>query len=267
MHRGASVDEQRLPIACRWSLRALGTSEVGGSAGPRDGVSAWLLKQRPALAPQFAAPSILTMVRVRAEWFDARVAEHLAGGPGPVVSVGAGLDTRWSRLGGGPERFLEIEEPSVLDYKAGLLTDSPHATAWRSVTTRAVSEAEWPGADLPDARLVVLEGASTRLGGRGFRVLLARLRRALPDARLLVDIPGFLTSATGSSQGGASWEPFGQHGPAHLTREELAQYGLEIDEDLVLAGRPDLRLAFNGTRCPGMEPLRVLVLRPAVGST
>jgi hypothetical protein len=93
-------------------------------------------------------------------------------------------------------------------------------------------------------------------------VLLGRLRRALPDARLLVDVPGFLTSATGSSQGGANWEPFGRTGPAHFTPEDLALYGLEIEEDAVFSGRPDLRLAFNGTRCPGMEPLRVLVLRP-----
>ncbi len=262
MRQGPRVDEQRLPIACRWSLRALGSVEPGSSPSPRDPVSAWLLKQRPALAPQFAAPSILTMVRVRSVWFDERIAEFLSG-PGTVVTVGSGLDSRWSRLPHAAERFVEVEEPSLIEFKSSLFEGSMFSEVWKRVRSISAAEADWPGAPVDGPVIVALEGVSTRLGGRGLRVLLGRLRRSYPDAALLVDVPGFLTSTTGSSVGGAQWEPFGSQGAAHLSHAEIRALGLEIHEDQTLVGRPDLRLAFNGTRCPGMEPLRLLSLRPA----
>ncbi len=211
------------------------------------------------------------MVRVRAEWFDSILRDRLriareSVSPIHVISIGSGLDARWLRIATRPAnlKFTEVEEPDVLDLKSDMIAESRFGDAWADVEKVALTEPEWPGAASDSkSTIVLLEGVSTRLGGRGLRIVLERLRRQVPTADVLCDVPGFLTNPSGSSLGGTSWEPMSMDGPANIRRTELARLGWRVVEERVLVGRPDLRLTYNATRCPGMEPMRLLHLRAA----
>jgi hypothetical protein len=275
--------EQRLPIATRWTLYALGAVEGQRMRRPRDPVAAWLLRRHPKLQPQYAAPSILAMIRARTAIVDRMITEEAV-----RVRVrrqrldywtfGGGFDARWLRLepvlGAVVREHREVEEPEVIEYKESALGASSFSKAWQRIQRVPVHEDRWTVGDATaEAPLVVLEGVASRVGLDGVRRILGRIRRDAPTARVIVDLPGILQAKGGTSASttpafavlstATRWSSPTSTSCAGVTIEEIKRLGWRPVEDVWLAGRPELRAPSGMALCPGVEPLRVLRLAPA----
>jgi hypothetical protein len=271
--------EHRLPIAVRWTLYALGAVEGQRVRRPRDPVAAWILRRHPKLHPTFAAPTILAMLRARADRLDdlviaeARRAEA-AGRPLTMTTVGGGFDARWFRLraelGQGVARHVEIEDPEVLGFKDRLLTTSTFAGFWQDVERAPMGEADWAPVVGGGGRdeLYLLEGVAVRLGVEGIRAMLERLRERAPHATVIVDLPGIVQPQTLSGRatavvaGRSRWTSATVTGAACLRTKELQRMGYRVIDDEWHAARPELRAPSGLFACAGVEALRVLRLRP-----
>jgi O-methyltransferase involved in polyketide biosynthesis len=191
---------------------------------------------------------------------------------------GGGFDARWYRLKPALHDVIrvhcEVEEPEVMAFKNQALADSSFAQAWDRIHRLPIREDRWTVHD-PTLRsapgpsehtLVVLEGVASRIGIEGLKRLLGRVRRDAPAARVIVDLPGILQSATPGAQAMAvgsarsRWaSPIGTGASALRTRE-LARLGWQVHEDVWFAARPELRAPSGMAICSGMEALRVLCL-------
>lgn len=247
---------------------------------PRDPVAAYMLRRHPDLAPQRAVSSVLAMIRGRASLVDRQLLDELerartAGRQVDIWSIGAGFDARWYRLQsafqGVVAKVFEVDLPEVVQLKESLLEGSTYDAAWRAVDRRGLVPDAWT---VEPARsrntVIVLEGVSTRLEPEALRDLLERLRKAAPRAKLLLDLPGYVSMlhAPGdvpAEASGAEWAPDGADAvsnPYRWSRNLLRQMGWEVEEDVWLAARPHLRTPSGETLCSGMEALRLLRLRP-----
>ncbi len=274
--------EQRLPIATRWTLYALGAVEGQRVRRPRDPVAAWLLRRHPQLLPTFAAPSILAMIRARANIVDRMIEEtvnraRLAGDTLDFWGFGGGFDARWYRLmrdmGDVIASHQEVEEPALMEFKDELLASSSFANAWDRIEKHSAAKHTWTvGASNGSALLVILEGVSTRLGPQKALALLARLRQDAPQASVIIDLPGFLNSSVG--MGGrpavvgsvrSRWSSATSSGAAQIKTAQVVDLGFEVVEDTWFAARPELRAPSGMPICSGMEAFRVMMLQPAKG--
>lgn len=270
--------ETSVPIVTRWTLYALGGVEGQRIRRPRDPVAAWLLKRHPELAPAFASPSVLAMLRARAQIVDEMIAEELSDAPlepvhhTAVLAFGAGLDARWYRLR--PLRLpgihhVEVDEPELLRLKDQLLQPSPFARAWRCVHRVPIAASQWPVGRFSLRRhqrvLINLEGVAVRIGVDALQRLLRQLRLEIPHAHVIVDLPGILHTPSerpwvaGSAR--SRWANPATTHAALLTRAELEASGWRATDERWLAARPELR-ASGDAACTGMEALRVLRLIP-----
>lgn len=271
--------EERLPIAARWTLYALGSVEGQRVRRPRDPVAAWLLRRHPQLLPTFAAPSVLAMIRARASLVD-RMIEcevHHARLRGEAIAYhgfGGGFDARWYRLLREMRDVIrahrEVEEPEVLLLKDRLLSTSTFAPVWADIVQDKAAPDGWSVAAGEDARpLVVLEGVAARAGAEGLLALLAKIRADAPTAHVLVDMPGFLGQAPptqGPQTPGnarARWVSALRSGAALIRTHQLTALGYRVVEDVWLGARPELRAPSGIPICSGMEALRVARLHPA----
>ena len=269
--------EHRLPIAVRWTLYALGAVEGQRVRRPRDPVAAWVLRRHPKLHPTFAAPTILSMLRARADRIDEMILLEVGrarqeGRRLQLLSLGAGFDARWfrmrSELGDTVDRVVEVEDPVVLGFKDRLLTTSTFAGHWQDVERLAMDEGEWepPKAECP---LIVLDGAAVRLGVEGVRALLARIREAAPHASVILDVPGIVQPqvlpgrSASVGVGRTRWTSATATGAASLRTKEFQRMGWRVVDDEWHAARPELRSRSGLFVCGGVEALRVLRLRPA----
>lgn len=268
--------EDRIPIATRWALYAMGSIEGHRVRRPRDPVAAWLLRRYPQLVPTYAAPSVLAMIRASASLVDQAIAEEvdLARARGETLTyhgVGGGFDARWVRLMRDMRDVIqvhrEVEEPDLLDLKDRLLGSSSFAEAWSGIVLDRSTRERWSVAEGDTSRsLVVLEGVASRLGADGLLSLLARFRRDSPNIRVVVDLPGFLGPGPVPARptaGGTSrlrWLGAGNTGAAILRGSDLARLGYRVVDDTWLSARPDLRATSGTPICPGMDALRVLRL-------
>jgi len=81
-------------------------------------------EQRNRILHRKMPRSLSNYVALRALKLDAYTKEFLQGNPeGLVVSLGAGFDTRFWRLGIAPDRYIEIDLPPVVEAKRRLLGD------------------------------------------------------------------------------------------------------------------------------------------------
>ncbi|MEQ1566401.1 MAG: hypothetical protein ABMA64_12240 [Myxococcota bacterium] len=263
----------------RWTLYALGSVEGQRVRRARDPVAAWLLRRHPSLQPEFAAPSILAMLRARAGVVDRMLEEEarraqVLGQRVDYWGFGGGFDARWHRLSPwlGPvtHQHCEVDEPEVLESKDALLSRSNFSGGWQRVQRVAEREERWTVQDTTgDVPLVVLEGVAARLGVESVKRMLGRVRRDAPNARVVVDLPGILqpTDAVGpplaATASGTRWIDPDTTSAAALERSALIRLGWRIEEDVWLAGRPELRAPSGMAVCPGVEPLRVLKLSAA----
>lgn len=71
------------------------------------------------------SPVLTRHVALRARKYDAYARDFLLNNPdGVVVSLGAGLDTRFWRLGLTPEQYIELDLPEMVEAKRRLLGDA-----------------------------------------------------------------------------------------------------------------------------------------------
>jgi O-methyltransferase involved in polyketide biosynthesis len=278
----SDTPQQRLPMATRWSLFALGQVEGQRVRTPPDPVAAWLLLRHPDLRPAFAAPSILSMIRARAHLVDRIILDTIetarrAGERRDFWSFGSGFDARWHRLMRNMEDVItshrEVDEPGLLAFKDASLADSDFASSWERVALHPTVKAEWTAHPSTPSPLIVLEGVSTRIGRQRTLELLARLRRDAPGSTVVLDLPGYLNASfegaapppvLGSVR--ARWSSAMRSGAAQITTRELRESGYLVTEDYWFSARPELRSPSGVPICSGTEAFRVLVLEGETGS-
>ena len=263
------------PIVSRWTLFALGTVEGKKIRRPKDPVAAWLLERSPELMPPEAVGSVLTMIRARTSIIDrmieeevqlsAKISEGL-----DYWSVGGGFDARWYRIRSlmtdAVRKHVEVEAPNVLAVKSALLEESSFCGTWREIERRSHNIEDWTVQTRGHGNLVVLEGVSTRLSPANFRDLLRRIRSDAPNARIIVDIPCFVSllhSHTDLPKGasGAELESTEElDNPYRWSRKFFRDVGWEVREDVWLTSRPTLEPTATIQGLPGMEAFRVLRL-------
>jgi len=240
-----------------------------------DPVAAWLLRRHPKLLPTFAAPSILAMLRARSQIVDGMVAGEVAAAKarGETLaywSIGGGFDARWYRLRPllmGITGHHELEDPEVMAFKEQVLADSTFAGHWNGIRRDTAKERQWalPPSDQPV--LVVLEGVAVRLGVPALRDLLQRLRTQVPQATLILDLPGMLQSqqVTGASLAVGSarsrWLSASATGAASLRRRQIEHLGWRVHDDIWMSARPELRAPSGVAICAGVEAFRLLRLK------
>ncbi|MCA9566625.1 MAG: class I SAM-dependent methyltransferase [Myxococcales bacterium] len=261
----------------RWTLFALGTVEGERIRLPTDPVAAWLLRRSPDLMPPQAVGSVLTMIRARTSIIDRMIEEEVRWSVEndeglDYWSVAGGFDARWYRIktlmSEAVRKHFEVESPELLEVKAALLSESSFRTSWRAIERRAMPEDGWTVQTRGHGNLVVLEGASTRLPPRKLRDLLRRIRSDAPNARVILDLPSFVSmlhSKAALPRDAAGAEIEGKEevdNPYRWSRNFLRRLGWEVREDLWLTSRPMLESTGLGLpELPGMEALRIVRLR------
>ena len=265
------------PIVARWTLFALGTVEGERIRLPTDPVAAWLLRHSPELMPPRAVGSVLTMIRARTSIIDRMIEEEVQQS---VVdeegldfwSVAGGFDARWYRIktlmSASVRRHFEIEDPELLALKSKLLEESSFRASWKAIEARGLPTDSWTVRTRGHGNLVVLEGASTRLPPRALRDLLRRIRSDAPNARVILDLPSFVSMLHSNTNlprdaAGAEIESADEvDNPYRWSRNFLRRLGWEVREDHWLTSRPMLEAGGYGLpELPGMEALRVVRLR------
>jgi O-methyltransferase involved in polyketide biosynthesis len=261
----------------RWTLFALGTVEGNKVRRPKDPVAAWLLKNEPQLMPPEAVGSVLTMIRARTSIIDRMIEEEvqLSSKDSEGLdfwSVGGGFDARWYRIktlmSDAVRKHFEVDNAQLLQVKSGLLERSSFRRSWKEIEQHPQSDAEWTVRTRGHGNLVCLEGASTRLNPRALHDLLRRIRQDAPNARVILDIPSFVSmlhsgaalpkGATGAELG--SEEEL--NNPFRWRHNYFRGLGWEVREDQWLTSRPMVDPAIPGlSSLPGMEAFRVLRLR------
>jgi O-methyltransferase involved in polyketide biosynthesis len=270
------VQIQEPPIVARWTLFALGTVEGERIRRPQDPVAAWLLRRSPALMPPQAVGSVLTMVRARARLVDRMIEEEVRASVRleeglDFWSVGGGFDARWYRIktlmSDAVRKHFEVESAEVLAVKDALLAESSFHKSWQTIESRRMEAETWTVKTRGHGNLVVLEGAATRLPPRELRDLLRRIRSDAPNARVILDLPSFVSMLHSNADlprdaAGAEIESQDEvDNPYRWSRNFLRKLGWEVTEDLWLTSRPMLEAGYGLPELPGMEAFRVLRLR------
>ncbi len=257
--QGGRAPEVRLPLIARLTLYALGAVEGRRIRRPVDPVAAWLIRTHPSLLHSESAPAAFTTIRARTSIVDELIGEEVdrtrsLGRRMTLMSFGGGFDARWYRLlpiiGQTVDKLIEIESPGLLEHKNKLLADSPYAALWDKVERRAEAEGSWSQTRRPADRttqpVVVMEGLAGRLEPVALRTLLSNLREHMPEARVLMGLPGYSGN------------------PGAWSGKQLHQLGWRIDTDVRLSPRGRLVAQSGKEICAGMHGLRVLRLLPLI---
>lgn len=217
------------------------------------------------------------MVRARTSLIDRMIEEEVRASSRAEEgldfwSVGGGFDARWYRIktlmSASVRKHVEVETPGILDLKATLLEESSFRASWNAIDRRALPEEDWTVQTRGHGNLVVLEGASTRLAPDRLRDLLRRIRSDAPNARVILDLPSFVSmlhsnTALPKDAAGAEIGTGSElDNPYRWSRNFFKKLGWEVREDLWLTSRPMLEtIGFGLPGLPGMEAFRVLRLR------
>lgn len=141
-----------------------------------------------APATRLRSPAVSNVARHR--MVDDLVREAVALDPHRrVILIGAGLDTRAYRLGGG--RYVEIDDPSLLAFKEQRLpaSDAPNPIDRIPVLFQSESAEQYLSRLAGNDRaLVILEGVSMYLTDDALGQLAEALKRHLPKATLICDL-------------------------------------------------------------------------------
>lgn len=265
------------PVVSRWSLFALGTVEGDRVRRPKDPVAAWLLKNAPQLMPPAAVGSVLTMIRARTTIIDRMIEEEVRTSVRDAEgldfwSVGCGFDARWYRIKtlmcDAVRKHFEIEEAGLLELKNSLLERSTYRGAWGEIERRPLEPTDWTVRTRGHGNLVCLEGTSTRLPPQQLYDLLVRIRQDAPNARVILDIPSFVSmlhsdqALPRDASGAELGEETELENPFRWRHKYFRKLGWEVREDLWITGRPSVDPLLPGLgEVPGMEGFRVLRLR------
>lgn len=244
--------EQRLPVIARWMLYALGSVEGKRIHRPLDPVAAWLLKAHPGLLPTVPQAALLTTIRARTEVVDRLLNDEFdrarqRGEKVAVWTLGGGFDARWFRYLPLHTDVIaarrEVESPALLELKGRLLIDSPYVEGWRQVEQVGLPEDHWSIQPLDGATPIVLfETGAGRLDDARLRNTLLAIRRATPNARIVLGLPAITDKEK-------RWAP-----------RQLAELGWRVWDDLHYSNRGRLMSQNGQELCPGMYAFRVVRL-------
>ena len=243
--------DTRLPLITRLTLSALGEARGGRVRAAIDPVAAWMLKRQPDLHPYGAAQAAFTTIRARTALVDRMIFDsaQIARDQGHKLSLwnlGPGFDARWFRLLPRLDDVFvgvrEVEEPSLLSLKNGLLEQSPYGDSWHKVVRRALPSASWSvDARRGDRLLVLMEGLAGRMNQDQLEATLTRVHEASKECTAIVGLPGV-----------------GEDDAARWSVTRMRRLGWKVHEDARMGSRGRLILASGGEECPGTYPLRVM---------
>ncbi|MCX7595279.1 MAG: class I SAM-dependent methyltransferase [Fischerella sp.] len=129
-------------------------------------------------------------ISVRTKLLDDIAAQHIATHPNSlVVELGAGLSSRYYRVGQGKTQWIELDLPEVIDTR---LTLDPQTSGHRFL---AASVLDWAWMDEipaipPEDILFIAEGLLYYFEKSEVKQLVQRLRERFGDATLALDVGG-----------------------------------------------------------------------------
>ncbi|MBU2668107.1 alpha/beta fold hydrolase [Actinoplanes bogorensis] len=121
--------------------------------------------------------------------FDHWVREFLTEFPhGTVVEIGAGLNTRFERLGNGTAHWVELDLPDSMALRRRFFADSER----RTMIAGSVLDDDWLDtvASRPGPYFFVAEAVLTYLAEADARAAVARIAERFPDGRIAFDTWG-----------------------------------------------------------------------------
>ena len=136
---------------------------------------------------------------VRAHLFDQVAQRHAANHEGAIaIELGAGLSTRYYRVGQGYRRWLELDLPAITSLRHQLDTEtgSHRFLAQSALNFSWMDEISGDPKDL----LIIAEGLLMYFEPAQVQNLIDQLRRRLPGATLVFDALGSLSQITGARQ-------------------------------------------------------------------
>ena len=164
--------------------RAEETKKPGGAL--RDDKAVAIVEALDYDFGKWAGHDALVGSAVRARLFDAEVEAFLVAHPaGTVVEIGAGLNTRYERLGNGRAQWLELDLPDSTALRRRFFED----TERRTIIAGSALEDDWFEAvrARPGPGCFVAEAVLIYLDAERLEVALRRLARAFPGAWLVTD--------------------------------------------------------------------------------
>jgi len=135
-------------------------------------------------------PYYQLQIAIRTEIIDEITLNFISRYPeGFVVNLGAGLDTRFHRLGNGKIRWYEIDFPEVIELRRQFFTEHQHY----SFIPASVPELKWMD-QIHNAQhiLFIIEGLANYLEEHEIRTLFRSLVSAFPKAEIVMEVLGRL---------------------------------------------------------------------------
>ncbi len=138
-------------------------------------------------------PSLAVHIALRAQKYDQYAQDYLSRHPaGVIASLGCGLDTRFQRIDNGQVTFFDIDLPSMIRFKRGLL---PETSRYRMLAS-SVFDYAWmepvAGAAASAATgnpvLFLAEGLFMYLDPDKVRQLVLQLQRRFPGSELVCEV-------------------------------------------------------------------------------
>ena len=162
---------------------------------------------------------------VRAHLIDQITQRHLAAHPDAVViELGAGLSTRYHRIGKGCRAWIDLDLPEVTRLRQQLDTETDN----HRFLSCSVMDFSWmdelPTRE-PESLLIIAEGLLMYFEVHQVRALVNQLKQQFPGATLAFDIVGGTTKSKGAAlleQLGAPLKWFAQN------EQDVAAMGLSL---------------------------------------
>jgi len=130
---------------------------------------------------------------VRAHLIDEIVQRHLAVHPQAViVELGAGLSTRYYRVGQSSQCWLELDLPETIALRSRFDTESDHHR-FLPVSALAFNWLDEVPACPPDSLLIIAEGLFMYLPPDDLQILITKLKQRFLGATLVFDAVGGIT--------------------------------------------------------------------------
>jgi hypothetical protein len=178
------------------------------------------------------------------------------------MTLGGTVDLRWVNLADRCAMWTMVSSEPVLKLLEQHIPSSACASAWRGIERVEADPAQW-GSVVSPGTVVVAEGLSSVLSPDAMRDCLARLRQ-VKGVRVVIDLPGYTFDDTKRPSGcvRTRWLWSRAPGESALSTRQLHESGWVIESDHWQAGRPDIRGPGGAVFAPGVEPMRVLRIRP-----
>ncbi|MBE9118353.1 class I SAM-dependent methyltransferase [Lusitaniella coriacea LEGE 07157] len=160
----------------------------------------WQFVQWDAELDRFYSSIAALAWAVRAERIDRAAQRHLTSHPNAIaIELGAGLSTRYYRVGQGSRCWLELDLPEITALRRQLETE----TDSHRFIARSVLDFSWmneiPTGD-PENLLVIAEGLLMYLEADRVRDFVYQLRDRFPGATLVFDVFGASPKSRGAKQ-------------------------------------------------------------------